>query len=70
MRYQLKIENIQIVEDASVCTKLACSAAMCRQEEEEKQRKRRKICTRKFLLNHNKYGAYVITVNALRENEQ
>ena len=68
MRYRLKMEDIQIVDDASVC--LACSVAVCRQEEEEKQRKRRKICTRKFLLNHNKYGAYVITVNALRENEQ
>ena len=69
MRYRLKMEDIQIVEDASVCTKLACSAAVCRHKEEEKQRKRRKICTRKFLLDYNKYGAHVITVDALREND-
>ena len=35
------------MEDALVCTILACSAAVCCQEEEEKQRKRRKIWTRK-----------------------
>ena len=69
MRYRLKMEDIQIVEDALVCTKLAYSAAVYRQKEEEKRRKRRKIWTRKFLLDRNYYGGHVITVNALREND-
>ena len=42
---------------------------MCCQEEEEKQGKRRKIWTRKFLLDRSKYGAHVVTVNAIREND-
>ena len=63
------MEDIQIVEDALFCTILACSAAVCCQEEEEKQGKRRKIWTRKFLLDRSKYGAHVVTVNAIREND-
>ena len=69
MRYRLKTTDVQIVEDALVCTILACSAAVCCQEEEEKRRKRRKIWTRKFLLDRNKYGAHVVPVNALREKD-
>ena len=68
VRYRLKMEDMQIVEDALACTILACSAAVCCQEEEGKRRKRRKVWTRKFLLDRNKYGAHVVTVNALREN--
>ena len=44
------------MEDGLVCTILACSAAVCYQEEEEKQIK-------------NKYGAHVVTANALHEND-
>ena len=63
------MEDTQIVEDALVCTILACSAAVCCQEEEEERTKRRKLWTRKFLLDRNKYGAHVVTVYALREND-
>ena len=38
------------------------------QEEEEKRRKRTKIWTR-MLLDRNKNGAHVVTVNVLRESD-
>ena len=38
------------------------------QEEEEKRRKRTKISTR-MLLDRNKNGAHVVTVNVLRESD-
>ena len=69
MRYRLKMEDTQIVEDALVCTTLVCSAVVYCQEVEEKRRQRMNIWTRKFLLDYNKYGAQVVTVNALREND-
>ena len=43
MRYQLKMEDAQTVENPLACTILAPSAAVCCQEEEEKRRKRSKI---------------------------
>ena len=61
MRYRLKMEDTQIVEDALVCTTLACSAVVYCQEVEEKRRQRMKIWTRKFLLDYNKYGAQVVS---------
>ena len=45
MRYRLKMEDVQIVEDALVSAILGSSAAACCQEEVEKRRKRRKIWT-------------------------
>ena len=63
------MEDAKIVEDALVCTILACSATLSCQEEEEKQRKRRKIRRRELLLDRNKYGTHVVTVNGLREND-
>ena len=63
------MEDTKIVEDALVCTVLACSATLSCQEEEEKQRKRRKIWRRELLLDCNKYGTHVVTVNGLREND-
>ena len=69
MRCQLKMEDIQIVEDALVCPILACSATVCCQEEQERRSKCTKIWIQKLLLYGNKYGAHVVTVNALREND-
>ena len=45
VRYRLKMEDAQIVEDALVSAILGSSAAACCQEEVEKRRKRRKIWT-------------------------
>ena len=45
MRYRLKMEDVQIVEDALVSAILGSSAAACCQGEVEKRRKRRKIWT-------------------------
>ena len=64
------MEYTQIVKAALVCLILACSATVCCQEEEEKQRKRRKISPWKFLLDRNKHGAHVVTVNIFRGNDR
>ena len=66
--FNMERVNTTALEEALVCTILVSSAAILH-DEECKKRKKRTISVREFLQQRYRYGAHVVTVNALREND-
>ena len=59
-----------LIDEAVICTVLTYTAAyLCHKEENEKRKPKQRTWVREFLKTRQFYGAHVVTVNALQEND-